>query len=171
MAIFCIPPLPCHNNWLSQTHYEGRKFHKFTFNKAHLLMEMHSRWLPHEAGWENAKSVQSSHLKYIWICSALFQLLHDSMCYFIVLMSSLFYNVEKSKNKEILGLCADARPCKPVSWSSRRTVILLMFLPEGVWNSVVRTDDFYFSTPVLWACVFYHFAGEPLLLLDVSTSQ
>ena len=30
-------------------------------NKVHLLIEMHSRWLPHEAGWENAKRVQSGH--------------------------------------------------------------------------------------------------------------
>ena len=39
--------------------------------------------------------------KYILICLTLFGLLHDSMCYFIGLMSSLFfYNVEDSKNKE-----------------------------------------------------------------------
>jgi hypothetical protein len=54
--------------------------------------------IPGEAGWENVKSVQSCHqgkglatLKNCW-------LLHDSICYFIVLMSSLlFYNVENSK--------------------------------------------------------------------------
>jgi amino acid transporter len=35
------------------------------------------------------------------ICLALFWLLHDSMCYFIVLMSLLlFYDVENSKDKE-----------------------------------------------------------------------
>jgi hypothetical protein len=42
----------------------------------------------------------------------------------------------------ILGLCAAAWPWKPISWSSRRTVLVLtvlvlMFLPEAVWNSVV----------------------------------
>ena len=38
---------------------------------------------------------------FILICLTLFWLLHDSMCYFIVLMSSLLiYNVENSKNKE-----------------------------------------------------------------------
>jgi hypothetical protein len=37
------------------------------FNKAHLLIEMHSRWLPHEAGWQNAKSVQSSHRGKGWL--------------------------------------------------------------------------------------------------------
>ena len=68
--------------------------------------------IPDEAGWENAKSVQSCHLGKGWllwrisnitffICLTLFWLLHDSMCYFLVLMSSLlFYSVEKSKNKE-----------------------------------------------------------------------
>ena len=38
-----------------------------TFIKAHLLIEMHSRWLSHEAGWENAKSVQSWHQGKVWI--------------------------------------------------------------------------------------------------------
>ena len=42
-------------------------------------------------------------LKYILICLILFWLLLDSMCYFIVLMSSLlFYNVKNSTNKEKL---------------------------------------------------------------------
>ena len=63
--------------------------------------------IPGEAGWEDAKSVQSCHqgkgwllwriwnIKYIFW---LFWLLH--MCYFIVLMSLLlFYNVENCKNK------------------------------------------------------------------------
>ena len=40
-------------------------------------------------------------LNYILICLTLFWLLHDSICYFIVLTSSLlFYYVENSKNKE-----------------------------------------------------------------------
>ena len=37
----------------------------------------------------------------------------------------------------ILGLCEAAGPCKPISLSSRRTVIVLSLLPEAVWNSVV----------------------------------
>jgi hypothetical protein len=67
-----------------------------------------------------------------------------------------------------LGLCAAAWPWKPVSWSSRRTVHVLMLLPEAVWYSVVSdaTEDrsFYalrasaLGCPVLWACVVaYHF--------------
>ena len=44
---------------------------------------------------------ESKILKYVLICLTRFWLLHDSMCYFIVLTSSLlFYNVENSKNKE-----------------------------------------------------------------------
>ena len=72
---------------------------------------MHSRWLPREAGWENAKSVQSCHQGKGWlfkesqieniylVCLTLFCLIHDSMCYFIVIFMSslLFYNVENSK--------------------------------------------------------------------------
>ena len=54
--LYTTPTLSQHN-WLAQTHQEGKIFHKLTFNKAHLLIEMHSRWLPHEAGWENAKGV------------------------------------------------------------------------------------------------------------------
>ena len=43
----------------------------------------------------------------------------------------------------ILGLCAAARPWKPISWSSRLTVIVLTWLPEAVWNTVVSvaTED------------------------------
>ena len=43
----------------------------------------------------------------------------------------------------ILGLCALARPWKPISWSSRRTVFVQTLLTESVWNSVVSvaTDD------------------------------
>jgi hypothetical protein len=37
----------------------------------------------------------------------------------------------------ILGLCAAAQPWKPISRRSRRTVIVLMLLPEAVGNSVV----------------------------------
>ena len=38
-AIFCIPPLPCHNtkDWLKRIEKEN-KFHKWPFNKAHLLI-------------------------------------------------------------------------------------------------------------------------------------
>ena len=79
----------------------------------------------------------------------------------------------------ILGLCAAARPWKLISWSSWRTALVLMLLPEAVRNSVgsVATEDRRFlrasalGGPVLWACVAYHFAAKPLLLLDVSTSQ
>jgi hypothetical protein len=44
---------------------------------------------------------------------------------------------------EILGLCAAALSWKSISWSSRRTVIVLTLLPEAVWNSVVSvaTED------------------------------
>ena len=47
-----------------------------------------------------AKGGDLKKLKNILICLTLFWLLHDSMCHFIVLMSSiLFYNVENSLNK------------------------------------------------------------------------
>ena len=79
----------------------------------------------------------------------------------------------------ILGLCAAARTWKPISWPSRRTLLVLMLLPEAVWNSVVcvATEDRLFLCPsalcgpVLSAFVAYHFVAEQLLLLDVSTSQ
>ena len=72
--------------------------------------------IPGEAGWENAKSVQScnqgkgwllwriSNIKYILICWTLFLVTTwFHMYYFIVLMSSpLFYNVENSQNKETI---------------------------------------------------------------------
>ena len=48
----------------------------------------------------------------------------------------------------------------------------------AVWNSEVSvvTEDRWFLDTMLfstwqWACVAYHFAAEPLLLLDVSTSK
>ena len=46
------------------------------------------------------------------------------------------------------------------------TVIVLTLLPEAVWNLVVTvgTEDRQFSPD-------NHFSAEPLLLLDVSTSQ
>ena len=65
------------------------------------VIEMHSRWLPHEAGWEDVKSVKSCHqgkgwlfwrisnIKYILICLTLTTWFHT--CYFIVLMSSLLF--------------------------------------------------------------------------------
>ena len=43
-----------------------------------------------------------------------------------------------------LGLCAAARPLKPISWISRQRVLVLTLLPEAVWNSVVvsvSTED------------------------------
>jgi hypothetical protein len=60
----------------------------------------------------------------------------------------------------ILGLCAAARPWKPISWSSWRIVIVLTLLLKVVWNSVVNV------AAILWSCVAYYFAAEPLLLLD-----
>ena len=105
-AIFCIPPLRCHNttDWLK--HIKERNSTNY-LNKAHLLIEMHSSWQPHEPGWENAKSVQSCqgngwlllsiYNKKIYI--TFFETTWFQMCYFIVVMSSLlFYNVENKKN-------------------------------------------------------------------------
>jgi hypothetical protein len=42
----------------------------------------------------------------------------------------------------IFGLCA-TQPWKPISWSSRQTAIVLMLIPEAVWNLVVSvaTED------------------------------
>ena len=71
----------------------------------------------------------------------------------------------------ILGLCVAARPWKTISWSFRRTVLVLMLLPEAVCDLVVSvaTVDSWFlhasalGSPILWACVAYHFVAEPLL--------
>ena len=76
------------------------------------LLQDYWKSIPCEAGWENAKGVQSCHqvegyliqnsnMKYILICLTLFLVTTwFHMCYFIVLMSSLlFYNVENSKTK------------------------------------------------------------------------
>jgi hypothetical protein len=50
----------------------------------------------------------------------------------------------------------------------------------GTWCWVLglRRNDFFYTllasvlgSPILWACVAYHFVDELLLLLDVSTSQ
>ena len=68
----------------------------------------------------------------------------------------------------ILGLCAAGHPWKPISRNSWRTVLVLMLLPEAVWNSVVNvaTEDRWFlcasalGGPVLWVCVVYHFPGS-----------
>ena len=57
---------------------------------------------------------------------------------------------------------------------------MLKLLQEAVWNSVVSvaTEDrqffspaTHFSGPILAAGVAYDFTAEPMLLLDVSTSQ
>ena len=54
------------------------------------------------------KSVEANvatlkNLKYNDLFNTFFWLIHDSMCcYFIVLSSLLFYNIENSKNKETL---------------------------------------------------------------------
>ena len=63
-----------------------------------------------------------------------------------------------------LGLCAAPRPWKPISWSSWQTVLVLTLLPEAV----LELGDECFNRG---ACLAYHFAAEPLLLLDVSASQ
>ena len=82
--------------------------------------DMHSRCLPHEAGWENAKSVQSCHqgkglllwrisnIKYIFICfNTLLVSTWFHMCYLIVFMSSLlFYYVDWCCITEPLMCCA-----------------------------------------------------------------
>jgi hypothetical protein len=83
-------------------------FHKLTFTKAHLLIEMHYRWLPHEAGWENAKSVQSCHQGKGWLlwrisCVIYFHLLNNFLVNTeesLPCVISLLYNVENSTNKE-----------------------------------------------------------------------
>jgi hypothetical protein len=69
------------------------------------------------------------------------------------------------------GDLAAVRPWTPISWSSQRTDLVLMLLPEAVWKSVtVATEDrkclhtSALCCPVLWAGVDYHFAAEPLLL-------
>jgi hypothetical protein len=49
----------------------------------------------------------------------------------------LHYSQYLTLRMVILGLCAVAQPWKCISWSSRRTVIVLKLLPEAVWNSVV----------------------------------
>ena len=76
MFLFAYLNISCHNMdlvfhqiglssiyhlYLVTTQLIGSKVFKKERNstKAHLLIEMHSMWLPHEAGWENAKSVQS----------------------------------------------------------------------------------------------------------------
>ena len=59
---------------------------------------MHSKWLPHEAGWENAKSVLFEESQIYNIFGFILVTTWFHICYFIVLMSSLlFYNVENSK--------------------------------------------------------------------------
>ena len=47
---------------------------------------------------------------------------------------------------------------------------------RGSLERVLQSEDRWLwflqhSTVLLWTCVAYHFAAEPLLLLDVSTSQ
>ena len=50
------------------------------------------------------------------------------------------------------GLCAATRPWKPISWSSRRTVLVLTLLPEAVRNSVsVATKDRGFLRPMCFS--------------------
>jgi hypothetical protein len=71
-------------------------------------MHIHSRWLPHEAGWENVKCAKLSSRQKGGYYTIYFDFLNTFLVttwfymLFIVLMSSvLFYNVENSKNKEL----------------------------------------------------------------------
>ena len=64
-----------------------------------------------------------------------------------------------------------------MSWISWCTILVLMLLPEPVWNSVVSdaTEDRPFLNaalggPALWVCMVYHFLAKLLLLLDASIS-
>ena len=77
----------------------------------------------------------------------------------------------------ILGMCAAARPYKPISWSSQRTVLVLTLLPDSLKlrSECCNRRQTIFSmlcasalgSPIMWACVAYHFVAE-LLLLDIS---
>jgi hypothetical protein len=67
----------------------------------------------------------------------------------------------------ILGLCAAARLWKPISGSSRGTALVLMLLPEEVWNSVVSiaTKDRWFLRATCfstWRSSSVSFCGLPL---------
>ena len=55
-------------------------------------------------------------------------------------------------NMVILGLCAAARPWKPILWISRQTVIVQTLLSEAVWRSVVSvaTEDRWFLCATLF---------------------
>ena len=65
----------------------------------------------------------------------------------------------------ILGLCAAALPWKPISWSSQQTLIVLMLLPEAVWNSVVSV-----ATEARRFLLFFKKKGFYLLLLFLRAS-
>ena len=56
IGLSSVYPLPGHNttDWLK--HIKERNSTNVV-KKEHMFIEMHSRWVPHEAGWENAKSV------------------------------------------------------------------------------------------------------------------
>jgi hypothetical protein len=65
----------------------------------------------------------------------------------------------------ILGLCAAARPWKPTSWSTQRTVLVRTLIPEAVWNSVVSVDRRFLHTThfsTRW-CHSVSLCGLPLL--------
>jgi hypothetical protein len=94
-------------DWLKHTKKEIN-CHKLTYNKAHLLIEMHSRWLPHDDGWENAKSVQAvikakggyfTESKIYLDLVKMFGLLPESICYFI------YYIVFTIMYKRLTVLC------------------------------------------------------------------
>jgi hypothetical protein len=67
----------------------------------------------------------------------------------------------------ILGLGEAALPWKPISWSYRWTVIVLTFLHEAVWNSVVSVakEDRWFLCATCFSIRQSHsvsMCGQPL---------
>jgi hypothetical protein len=71
-----------------------------------------------------------------------------------------------------LKLMCGCSAMKPISWSSRRTVIVLTLLPEAVWNSVVSvaTEDKLFLRAARFSTQLSRSVSLPLLCLDISTS-
>ena len=64
-------------------------------------------------------------------------------------------------------LYVETRPRKPISWSSRRTVLELTLAPEAVWNSVVRasTEGRQFPSATFsstWRSSSLSLCGRPL---------
>lgn len=61
------------------------------------------------------------------------------------------------------GFRAAALWAKPISWSSRFTVHLVLLLPETVWKD--ENCSHSLIGLILWVCVVYHFVSELSLLL------